>query len=135
MPIGTGEINVPLGGRQAAALLSSRSNVFLQGPLTVLPKIQIDFPLDGEYDFDLIPRNPSLGITVGELVDRVIDIYGHIYNQPATRARLVPSRAIVSSHHVAHDYGIYSHDLDELVLVEAEYEPSDGTIYLVVETI
>lgn len=135
MTYGTGEINVPLGENQLggrAALLSSRANVFLQGPLTVLPKIQIDFPLDGEYDFDLIPRNPHVGITVGELVDRVIDIYRHIYNQPESPP-LPPQRQRISLS--APDYGIYSHDLDELVLVEAEYSPLDGTIYLVVEAL
>lgn len=151
MVFGTGQINIPLGGayaRHRSAALPTRNVLFLQGPLFTqhqqlfLPKIQIDFPLDSEYDFEIVPQHPLIGITVGELVDRVIDIYEHVYNQPSTSScRSSKIRAFGNNHcrsnntssSTSSDYGIYAHDLDELVLVEAEYSPTDNTIYLIVE--
>lgn len=135
MESATGPLNIPLGSlhsRQIAAYLPCRNQIFLRGPLpqNFCPKIQVDFPLDNEYDFQLIPKNPRYGITIGELVDRVMDIYNHIYNQPAPSGQL-PRIDNLSNN----DYGIYTHDLDELVLVEAEYSPADGTIYLLVEAV
>lgn len=123
---GTGKINVPLGRypiQEHIAKLAARSYVFLKGPLTVTPKLQVDFPLDGEYYFDIIPADCTVGLTVGELIDRVIEIYKLIYS------------GIDQQDFTPHDYGIYSHDLDELVLVEAEYSPKDCTIYLAVEAV
>lgn len=155
MVFGTGLINVPLGGshaRQRAAVLPARNTIFLQGPLftqqhqLIYPKIQVDFPLDSEYDFEVVPKNPILGMSVGELVDRVIDIYEHVYNQPSSsnknnspKIRACGNNSRLGNNNNTnnnnnnHDYGIYAHDLDELILVEAEYSPTDGTIYLIVE--
>lgn len=156
MSYGTGKLNVPLGGSQfgrnsaTLQLGPSRSKtVFLKGPLKVLPKIQVDFPLDSEYDFDIVPGNPHIGITVGELVERVIELYNHIYNGGDHQHRSPQRRhnycapwlqrnytdAAFPSQLSTPDYGIYSHDLDELMLVEAEYSPSNRTIYLVVEAV
>lgn len=131
MGYGTGKINVPLCRTHFQGGLNPdyswyRSNLFLKGPLQIRPKIQVDFPLDSEYDFDIVPQNPAVGMTVGELVDRVIEIYRYIYSAGSNS----PS---YSAHGGPNDFGIYSHDLDELVLVEAEFSPSDSTIYLVVE--
>lgn len=131
MGYGTGKINVPLCRTHFQSGPNTdyswyRSNLFLKGPLKIRPKIQVDFPLDSEYDFDIVPQNPAVGMTVGELVDRVIEIYQYIYSAGSNS----PSS---SAHGEPNDFGIYSHDLDELVLVEAEFSPSDSTIYLVVE--
>lgn len=139
MGYSTGPLNIPLGGGHTARASAARLDRTLLLPPHELhrlrrpPLIQIDFPLDSEYEFplNLTTRHYEAGLTVGEFVETVVDLYEAVYNMPSSRRGRRQPPVPVQGPRV--DYGIYGHDIDELRLVEAEYSPSDGIFYLVVE--
>lgn len=114
-----------------------KDKIFLEGPLPAhekgLPKIVANYPLDDDYFFDIPPpKNPEKGLTVGEVVERIIDIYDEIYKEEEETSTITPGMipGMMNRNRTDGKYGIWGHVLSDLFLTEVDYDPNENLIHM-----
>lgn len=77
-------------------------------------KVEVDYPLSGEFVFDLHADDPTRGFMRGELALKVSMLYKEIYAAEAESAP-DPGRALQQNRGTSDSmYGIWGHDLGDL---------------------
>lgn len=125
--------------RETVAAWPHRSKVLI--PASTLtaspPQILFDYPLSGDFPFPLhAPRDPALGYTYGEDIDRVLDVYDEIYETERQTSTVEEGmmQGMMNRNRTDGKYGIYGHVLSDLVLTALDYEQNENTIYLGVDS-
>lgn len=136
-------INLALGNpktRSKAASHNQRAEVFIPASAidpSTPPQILIDYPVSDDFYFDLSPlQDRSVGLTVGELLDRVLDIYDEVYLEEEKTSSIQPDfiPGMLNRNRTDGKYGVYGHVLSDLYWVSAHYEPKSNKIVLGIDS-
>lgn len=136
-------INLNLGRddtRSDAAAHKQRSEVFI--PASAIdpskpPQILIDYPVSDDFYFALAPlQDKSVGLTVGELIDRVLDIYDEVYAEEERTSSITPGYipGMLNRNRTDGKYGVYGHVLSDLYWGSAHYEAKSNHIVLGIDS-
>jgi hypothetical protein len=95
--------------------------------------VVLDYPLREEFSFP-ISASSSKGFTRAELVRKIADLYKRVYEEEARTSKIpvIPTEqreGLINRNETNGKYGIWGHDLDDLILhtIEISRTP-DGTV-------
>lgn len=122
-----------------AKIFPRRNEIVLKSnQITEKTQILIDYPLEDEFYFPLRKEGScySGDLTAGEIIDRVLEIYQEIYQVEAETTTVKPGYLPGMLNRNATDgkYGIYGHDLCDLVLVSVHFNPKENMIDLGIDS-
>ena len=95
--------------------------------------VVLDYPLRAEFRFP-ISASSSKGFTRTELVRKIADLYKRVYEEEDQTSKnpVVPleqRKGLINRNETSGKYGIWGHDLDDLVLHTIEISrTTDGTV-------
>lgn len=117
-----------------------RNKVFLrEEAVTNETQIVIDYPLQDDFLFPLRPATSTLYkgcVSVGEIIDRIYELYHEIYNEENSTTTVTPGNipGMLNRNTTNGKYGIWGHDLSDLVLTSVEFNAKDNIISLCVDS-
>jgi hypothetical protein len=112
-------------------LIGKDEVVIPESNLTII----IDYPLSSNYKFDLTSKN---GFTRTQLIDEISKHYYQLYEEEEKTATIktVPlkNRRIYNRNQTNGKYGIWGHDIGDLVLDEIDvYKNANGELVLILQ--
>jgi hypothetical protein len=117
-----------------------RDKIFLpKEVITNETKILVDYPLQDDFFFLLRPKGSTLytgSVSVGELIDRICELYHEIYNEENSTTTVKPGNipGMLNRNTTNGKYGIWGHVLSDLVLTSVEFSAKDNVISLCVDS-
>lgn len=136
-------INIALGQastKSKAAAHPDRSKVFIPASIIStkgLPCIIVDYPVNDDFYFDMhSPQDTLVGVTVGELIDRVIEIYDEIYTTEEATSTIEPGvvPGMLNRNRTNGKYGVWGHVLSDLFFASADYDAAENRIDLGIDS-
>jgi hypothetical protein len=96
--------------------------------------VVLDYPLRKEFSFPITSASPS-GFSRAELVRKVADLYKQLYAEEAETSKiavipLAERKGLINRNETNGKYGIWGHDLSDLVLLEIEISRVADGIFL-----
>jgi len=96
--------------------------------------IVVDYPLEDEFEFEVTPFDGSQHFTRAALAQAVSALYQEIYNVEDRTSPEIAShiQGMYNRNKTQGQYGIWGHDLGDLVLHSVEFE--DGKYFLGIDS-
>lgn len=115
------------------------TNVFIKGDEVVIRRcsvrLKIDYPLEKPFYF-MIEKDSKDGITRKHLVKSICKFYQKIYREEETKsshpAGLIPG--MLNRQTSNGPYGIWGHDITDLVITDIYYHPESNIVELSVDS-